>query len=153
MSCDWFCLDPYVLLRWTMFKLHVGKKMMFQFLIRCSTTIYKIFYDYLAIASEIIVNIWQGWDLFSLRNHNIYIHQQPPVSLQISLLAFSTYELNKLWTSWHFQWLIHVDISLLDNMYMSPDSNLGLIQSWHHLMRRVLQNFGMNLERLAKWFW
>ena len=111
--------------------------------------------------------------MFSLRNHNIYIHQQQSVTLQISLLAFNTYELNKLWKSWHFiNWFLcmspksnfswfqktvnikkkylmnefsfvypqqQVNISLLDNMYMSPDSNLGLIQNWHHLMRRVWQ--------------
>ena len=46
-----------------------------------------------------------------------------------------------------------LDISLMDNMYMSPDSNLGLIQNQHHLMRKVLQNFDMNLKRLAQWFW
>ena len=74
MNFYWFCLDAYAPLRWTMFKLHIGKKMIFQFLMKCSTTINKIFYNYLAIVCEIIVNIWEeGWYSFSLRNHNIYI--------------------------------------------------------------------------------
>ena len=108
ITCYWFCLDAYIPIRWTMFKLNGGKKMIFQFLLRCSATIDKILCKYFVIVSEIVVNIWEGWDLFFPGNHNIYIYQQQPVTFQGSLLAFNTYDLNKLRKSWHFHWLIFV---------------------------------------------
>ena len=57
MTCYWFCLDAYIPLRKTYLNCTLAKKILLKFLMGCSTTIDKIFYNCLAIVSEMTINI------------------------------------------------------------------------------------------------